>query len=200
MIASGKQQRDSVIHRQRPCFKLATPSHPALIMVFNKHLLNCNQQDLMGHSWGRPLPCILSFRLLSGGGDGAFGRWYPDNSIWVVLQMWKLSTTWNYVIYWPWAHSLQAYWSLRTDNVNPCDIPLLPHHQPIRELCIRRLQTLQPASLTCPLKILSCYKLSEVRQKKRNTFWYRLYGESKKKKKTAIQMNLFTKQNRLIEN
>jgi len=30
-----------------------------------------------------------------------------------------------------------AYWSLRIDNVNPCDIPLLPHHQPIREPCIR---------------------------------------------------------------
>ena len=165
-------------------------------MVFNKHLLNHNQQDLMGHSWGRPLPCILSFRLLSRG-DGAFGRWYPDNSIWVVLQMWKLSTTWHHVIYWPWAHSLQAYWSLRID-VNSCDIPLLPHHQPIRELCIRWLQTSKTTSLTCPLKILSCFKLSEVRQKKRNTLWYRLYGESKKKKKTAIQMSLFTKQNRLI--
>ena len=34
-----------------------------------------------------------------------------------------------------WAHGSQTYWSLRIDNVNSCDTTLLPHHQPIRELC-----------------------------------------------------------------
>ena len=28
-----------------------------------------------------------------------------------------------------------SLWSLRTDNVNSCDTTVLPHHQPIRELC-----------------------------------------------------------------
>ena len=30
----------------------------------------------------------------------------------------------------------QASRNLRIDNVNPCDSALLPHHQPIRELCM----------------------------------------------------------------
>ena len=50
---------------------------------------------------------------------------------------WKKLTTWR-----PWAHSPQTYWSLRTDNVNPCDTALLPHHQPIRELCTSWSHTL----------------------------------------------------------
>ena len=34
------------------------------------------------------------------------------------------------------AHSLQAFWGLKTDPVNPWHTALLPHHQPIRELCM----------------------------------------------------------------
>ena len=44
-------------------------------------------------------------------------------------------TTW-----WPRARSpqtSQTSGSLRTDNVSPCDSTLLPHHQPIRDLCMR---------------------------------------------------------------
>ena len=33
------------------------------------------------------------------------------------------------------AHSPQASWSLRTDDVNPCDTAPLHHRQPIREWC-----------------------------------------------------------------
>ena len=29
----------------------------------------------------------------------------------------------------------KTYWSLKSDNDNPCDSALLPHYQPIRELC-----------------------------------------------------------------
>ena len=44
----------------------------------------------------------------------------------------------------------QASWSLRTDNANPWDTALFPHHAPIRELgtgCSQTLHTLLPASL-----------------------------------------------------
>ena len=50
--------------------------------------------------------------------------------------------------------SPQTYWSLRIDNVNPCDTTLLPHHQPIRELYTRWSYTLRLPSLTWPLKML----------------------------------------------
>ena len=36
--------------------------------------------------------------------------------------------------WWPWAYSSQVPWSLRIDNVNPCDTVLLPHHQPIKRI------------------------------------------------------------------
>ena len=49
--------------------------------------------------------------------------------------------------------SLQTYWSLRTDNVNLCDITLLPHHQPIREIGRSSSHTLGCPSLTLPLKM-----------------------------------------------
>ena len=65
---------------------------------------------------------------------------------------WKMLTTW-----WPRARSPQtpqASGSLRTDNVSPCDSTLLPHHQPVRDLCMRSSQTLWSASLTWPLKML----------------------------------------------
>ena len=32
--------------------------------------------------------------------------------------------------------SPQTSWSLKTDNVTSCDTTLLPHHQPVRELCM----------------------------------------------------------------
>ena len=51
-----------------------------------------------------------------------------------VLQMWKPPTKWkNYLL--TMSTDPQASWSLRTDNLNPCDTALLPHHQPITELC-----------------------------------------------------------------
>lgn len=52
---------------------------------------------------------------------------------------WKLLTTW-----WPCAHSHQAYWRLRINDVNPYDTSLLSHHEPIRELCLNWLHTLWP--------------------------------------------------------
>ena len=46
----------------------------------------------------------------------------------------KPTTKWkNYLM--TMSTSPQASWSLRTDNVNPCDTTPLPHRQPIRELC-----------------------------------------------------------------
>ena len=36
--------------------------------------------------------------------------------------------------WWLWAYSSQVPWSLRIDNVNPCDTVLLPHHQPIKRI------------------------------------------------------------------
>ena len=48
----------------------------------------------------------------------------------------------------------QASWSLRTDDGNPCDTILLPHHHAIREMCTSRLHTLQPTSFTWLFKIL----------------------------------------------
>ena len=38
----------------------------------------------------------------------------------------------------------QAFWNLKTDKVNPCDPTLLPHHQPVRELCTSWSHTLWP--------------------------------------------------------
>ena len=74
---------------------------------------------------------------------------------WAVLQMWKPPTKWKMLTtWWPWAHSPQASWSLRTDNVNTCDTTLFPHHQPVRELCSSWPHTLRPASLTWLLKML----------------------------------------------
>ena len=58
---------------------------------------------------------------------------------------WKKLTTW-----WPWALSPQTYWSLRIDNVDPCDPTLLPHHQPQ----FFDSHTLWLPSLTLPLKML----------------------------------------------
>ena len=52
-------------------------------------------------------------------------------------------TTW-----WTWACSPQASWSLKIDSVNPWDTAQWPHHQPIRELCTSRSQTLGCPSLT----------------------------------------------------
>ena len=45
-----------------------------------------------------------------------------------ITTTWKRLTTW-----WSWAHSSQTSWSLNT--------ALLPHHQPIRELCMSWLPT-----------------------------------------------------------
>ena len=59
--------------------------------------------------------------------------------MWKLPTKWKMLTTW-----WPWAHSPQASWSLRTDNVNPCDTTLLPHHQWVRELCMSWSHSLRP--------------------------------------------------------
>ena len=50
--------------------------------------------------------------------------------------------------------SPQTFWHLRTDDVNPCDTALLPHHQPIRELCTSWSHTPWPSPLTWPLKVL----------------------------------------------
>ena len=47
----------------------------------------------------------------------------------------------KWITWWPWALH-PDYWSLRTDNVNPCDTTLLPHYQPIRELCMSWSHTL----------------------------------------------------------
>ena len=65
---------------------------------------------------------------------------------------WKMLTTW-----WSRARSPQnpqTSWSLRIGNVNPHDSTLLPHHQLVRDLCVRWSQTLWSASLTWPLKTL----------------------------------------------
>ena len=61
----------------------------------------------------------------------------------------KMLTAW-----WQWAHSPQAYCSLRTDNVTPYDTALLPHHQQIREVCTSWSHSLGLPSLTWPLKML----------------------------------------------
>ena len=37
--------------------------------------------------------------------------------------------------WWSWARSPQTYCHLRIDNINLCDTTLLPHQQPVRELC-----------------------------------------------------------------
>ena len=47
--------------------------------------------------------------------------------------------------------STQTYWSLRINNVNPCDTAMLPHHQSIRELCTGRSYSRWFPSLTFPL-------------------------------------------------
>ena len=79
------------------------------------------------------------------------------HSSWVVLQMWKPSTKWKIVTtWWPSAHSPQASWSLRTD-INHCDTPQLPHHQPVRELCSSWSHSLWPTSLTRLLN-MPCWK------------------------------------------
>lgn len=62
---------------------------------------------------------------------------YLSNSIWCtfpelfcrrrgtsVSSKWKMLTTW-----WPWAHNPDHSWSLRTDDVNPCDTTRLPQCQ-----------------------------------------------------------------------
>ena len=61
----------------------------------------------------------------------------------------KTTTKWKKLInWWQWAaHSPQTYWSLRID-VNPCDTALLPHHQPIRDLCASWSHALGCPSLT----------------------------------------------------
>ena len=86
---------------------------------------------------------------------------------WVVLQMRKSSpnekTTW-------WLFS----WSLRIDNAHTCDSTLLPHRQPVRELCMSWLFTLLPASLTWLLKVLcQNLELAETFQGKKYLFsWH----------------------------
>ena len=54
--------------------------------------------------------------------------------------------------WWSWARSPQTYWCLKIDNVNPT--ALLPHHQPIRELCMSWSQALGGPSLSWLLKVL----------------------------------------------
>ena len=44
----------------------------------------------------------------------------------------------------------QAFWNLKTDKVNPCDPTLLPHHQPVRELCTSWSHTLWPPLTSSP--------------------------------------------------
>ena len=86
---------------------------------------------------------------------------------WVVLQMWKSSpngkTTW-------WLFS----WNLRIDNVHICDSTLLPHLQPVRELCMSWLLSLLPLSLTWLLKVLcQNLELAETFQGKKYLFsWH----------------------------
>ena len=66
----------------------------------------------------------------------------------------KITTTWKRLITWrSWAHSPQTSWSL-----NPSDTALLPHHQPIRELCTSWLPTLGCPSLRSLFKML-CWRL-----------------------------------------
>ena len=87
---------------------------------------------------------------------------------WVVLQMWNPhhhpcphpaththTHTHKTLTTCLWACSPRAYWSLRIDST------LLPHHQPIRELCTSWSQTLGCPSFTWPLKML-CWTLSRV--------------------------------------
>ena len=69
----------------------------------------------------------------------------------------------------------QASWSLRTDIVHPCDTTLLPHRQPIRELCTSWSQTLQPASLTWFLKVL-CKRVPWWLTGKESTCQFRGHG------------------------
>lgn len=70
-------------------------------------------------------------------------------------RKWKMLTIW-----WPCTHSLQAYWSLRINNVNPYDTSLLPHPQPIREWCTKSSYALGCSSLPLPLKML-CWNPSQ---------------------------------------
>ena len=51
-----------------------------------------------------------------------------------------------------WA-TMEAPWSLRSDNVNPYDTALLPHYQLIRELLTSWSHTVGYPSLTWPLKM-----------------------------------------------
>ena len=74
---------------------------------------------------------------------------------WVLLQMWKRPCEMvdvNYLM--TMSTEPQASWSLRTDNVDPCDTALRPHHQPVRQLCPSWSQTLRHPSLTWLLKVL----------------------------------------------
>ena len=91
------------------------------------------KQDPMGLSQDRPLPHILCFspslKYLDNitVTDAHFLSCFTDAK---NPTKWKTLTTW-----WPWACSLQAYWGLMSDNVNLSHTSLLPHHQPVRELC-----------------------------------------------------------------
>ena len=60
------------------------------------------------------------------------GRFFTN---WATTDT-KASTKWKKLTaWWPWARSPQTYWSLRINNVNPCDTGQFPHHQP--ETCAR---------------------------------------------------------------
>ena len=69
----------------------------------------------------------------------------------------KFNTTkrkkFNYLMIWA-CTSLQTYWCLRIDNVDPGDIALVPYHQSIKELCTSWSHTLRCPFLNLPFKIL----------------------------------------------
>ena len=53
----------------------------------------------------------------------------------------------------------QASWSLRTDNVNPCDTALLPYHQPEMHKLITYSVTLPPTPLPAPTPLVPSWLL-----------------------------------------
>ena len=97
-----------------------------------------------GNFLGQTLIQFLSFNV---------SQKYLGKSIWCTFlncfkdvknpTKWKESTIW-----WP-----QTYWSLKGDKVANCDIILLLHYKPIRELCRSWSHTLQSLSFTSALKM-----------------------------------------------
>ena len=108
---------------------------------------------LLGTDSSSPILCFSSsLKHLITASDAQFLSHFTDRK---TSTKWKTVTTW-----WLWACSPQVTWSLRIDNVNPCDTASLCHHQPIRQLCMSWSHTLWPSSLAWPLKMF-CWKHSE---------------------------------------